>query len=285
MRKRGSAAAVDASREGPIDEADEKNALEHRVFTGTDCVECGRPQFQTPSGVTCANGHGGADPSTKPGFGHAPSAAQQTASAAERVVQHAQIGPSIRKASEPLAAEMKKNERDPEAWNVRARDQKRAPIPMRPDVERIVEHTFIEDVVPVYERLEASLKLGDRRTDYGSVMKALDEAESNARDAFKLWATASVEHEKWEWENRELFAGMRAEAQAKLQAEKDAKTRNKQITDADVDDMAVLLYPDEYAAQEVRRKRAKRMVDNCKNLLELWQSKCFSLRTQADKLR
>lgn len=25
------------------------------------CAECGTPQFETPSGVTCANGHGGAD--------------------------------------------------------------------------------------------------------------------------------------------------------------------------------------------------------------------------------
>lgn len=27
--------------------------------TGTNCAECGAPQFETPSGVTCKNGHGG----------------------------------------------------------------------------------------------------------------------------------------------------------------------------------------------------------------------------------
>ena len=30
-------------------------------FNGLLCTLCGSPQFETPSGVTCANGHGGAD--------------------------------------------------------------------------------------------------------------------------------------------------------------------------------------------------------------------------------
>lgn len=29
---------------------------------GTKCSVCGEPQYETPSGVTCKNGHGGADP-------------------------------------------------------------------------------------------------------------------------------------------------------------------------------------------------------------------------------
>lgn len=31
-------------------------------YTGGLCSECREPQFETPSGVTCTNGHGGADP-------------------------------------------------------------------------------------------------------------------------------------------------------------------------------------------------------------------------------
>ena len=31
-------------------------------LTGTKCSVCGKMQFETLSGVTCANGHGGADP-------------------------------------------------------------------------------------------------------------------------------------------------------------------------------------------------------------------------------
>lgn len=29
--------------------------------TTTHCSECGEPQFGTPSGLTCKNGHGGSD--------------------------------------------------------------------------------------------------------------------------------------------------------------------------------------------------------------------------------
>ena len=34
------------------------------AYTGTNCSACGLPQFNTPGGVTCANGHGGAPPAT-----------------------------------------------------------------------------------------------------------------------------------------------------------------------------------------------------------------------------
>lgn len=39
------------------------HAIEERVLTTTNkrCAECGEPQFDTPSGLTCKNGHGGAD--------------------------------------------------------------------------------------------------------------------------------------------------------------------------------------------------------------------------------
>jgi hypothetical protein len=30
-------------------------------LTGLNCAECGKQQFMTPSGVTCPNGHGGAE--------------------------------------------------------------------------------------------------------------------------------------------------------------------------------------------------------------------------------
>ena len=30
-------------------------------YTGSTCSECGQPQFNTDSGITCSNGHGGAE--------------------------------------------------------------------------------------------------------------------------------------------------------------------------------------------------------------------------------
>lgn len=42
---------------------------EYPQYTGENCADCGQPQFHSPGGVTCSNGHGGADgvpPGTPP---------------------------------------------------------------------------------------------------------------------------------------------------------------------------------------------------------------------------
>lgn len=36
-------------------------AVAHQSKSTSLCAECGEPQFDTPSGITCCNGHGGAD--------------------------------------------------------------------------------------------------------------------------------------------------------------------------------------------------------------------------------
>ncbi len=41
-----------------------------KSLTGTKCSECGSPQFSTPSGVTCENGHGGAEPKDPVGLSY-----------------------------------------------------------------------------------------------------------------------------------------------------------------------------------------------------------------------
>jgi len=38
-----------------------ENPEEELDYTGTRCSVCGEEQYDTPSGVTCPNGHGGAD--------------------------------------------------------------------------------------------------------------------------------------------------------------------------------------------------------------------------------
>lgn len=42
--------------------ANGKTEVELPEVTGTLCSECGEPQLETSSGITCANGHGGAPP-------------------------------------------------------------------------------------------------------------------------------------------------------------------------------------------------------------------------------
>jgi hypothetical protein len=151
--------------------------------------------------------------------------------------------------------------------------------------QAITERVFVKDPLSEYERLEKAMVIGDKRNDYGVVMRCLDEAEGNARMAHRLWQSAIVERKRWELNNEVVFSAMRDEATKTLQHEKQAGTRAKQVTDADVDSRVALLYPDEYKAQEVRRARSKAMVDSMGNLVEVWLSRCRTLQTLASKLR
>lgn len=157
--------------------------------------------------------------------------------------------------------------------------------PLHPEIERIVETIIIEHPWDVYQRLENALRVGDQRTDHGSVTKALDEAETNVRLAHRLWVTAEVEHRRWYLENQRVFGAMRLEATAVLQREKASGLRNKMITDADVDAMCSSLFPEQWHAQEVKQKKVELMVKSMFNLNEAWLSRCRSLQTMLSKQR
>ncbi len=158
-------------------------------------------------------------------------------------------------------------------------------VPMSSGFERIVETVFIKDVWETYEKLEAKLRIGDERKDYGRVMRELDDAEGNARLAHRLWSTAMVAREEWELRNEVIFAAMKKEAHRQLQDDKDAGHRSKMITDADVTAQVALIYPDEYQHQEVKRKKVKAMEKSMEDLAAKWDSRCRTLATLATKLR
>ncbi len=156
---------------------------------------------------------------------------------------------------------------------------------MSPGFERIIEHVFITDIWETYRKLEERLRIGDERKDYGRVIKELDDAESNARLAHRLWTTALVAREEFEQNNEVIFAAMRQQATTELQDEKEAGRRNKTITDADVVSRCALNWPDEFGAQEVKKKKVKAMEKSMEDLAAKWDSRCRSLATIATKLR
>lgn len=150
---------------------------------------------------------------------------------------------------------------------------------------RIVETIFVKDPAEAYARLEKDLRIGDERATYGALVKALDEAETNARGAHRLYISAKVERERWELENEVLFGAMRDVALRALQREKDTGERTKQITDADVASRCAVLYPDQYKAQALTRKKVKAMEDSLANLSEVWMSRCKTLQTLLSRQR
>jgi hypothetical protein len=149
----------------------------------------------------------------------------------------------------------------------------------------IVEKVFVSDPSATYERLEQALVVGDSRTDYGSMMRHLDQAETHARTAHRLWQTAIVERHRWETDNEVIFAAARSEATRALQFEKDQGHRSKMITDADVESKVATLYPDQYKQREAERRKMRAMVDSMQNLAEVWMSRCKTLQVILSKQR
>src|ERR1700722_7126194 len=122
--------------------------------------------------------------------------------------------------------------------------------------QKIVESVFVENPWEEYKRLEAKLHIGQEgRALHATVNGALDEAETNARKAHRLWMTARVERSRWELANAAIFGAAKIEATRILQHEKDEGKRNKQITDADVEAMLVTKFGDEWLSQQNKRKR------------------------------
>lgn len=157
--------------------------------------------------------------------------------------------------------------------------------PLRPDMAAIVETVFVNDLNETWKKLKLALEVGVRRSDHGTLQKALDHAESNAFLAHRLYITADVEYKRWERENEVIFSAMRASATRALQAEKDSGIRSKQITDADIKSCIAELFHDEFQHQEHERDRVRGTADALKDLSEQWKSRCRTLQVMMGKLR
>ena len=191
---------------------------------------------------------------------------------------------SLRKGA-ALKEELDKNTPQTRTYVEFERANKRDPVPLDPGFERIVESIFIEKPFETYQKLEAALKIGDDRGEHSALNRSLDNAETNARLAHRLWMTAKVERERWEIENGIIFGGMKHEAMKTLQHEKDQGLRSKQITDSDMETMCMVLFPDQYKKQEIMRKKVKATEESMSNLTEMWISRCRSLQAMLSKSR
>jgi len=239
------------------------------------CAVCGQQVLATESGKTCVFGHGGAgttsDPEEADVLRHEYSRERGIAHDASKADRGAELKEEIEKHERPAHQFPRANpggERE-----------------LSPPFARIVEKVFVENPEAIYDHLEKQLRIGEKRTDHGTLMKALDEAEDNARWAHRLWITGKIEVERWELDNASVWGAMREEANGALQREKDSKSRSKAITDADVEGMAAIMYPEQYAAQQIKRRRNSQMTKSLENLSQMWESRCRSLNTMLSRQR
>lgn len=148
------------------------------------------------------------------------------------------------------------------------------------DFAAVQEHIFrSRDIHADYLRLERELALGAQRTDHGSLTKALDDAEANARLAHGLYSLACVERKRWELDAVVVEGGMRTSAVEALQEEKKQGERSKAITEADVELKCASMFPDEWRDVQMKREKAKRMVDSLEHLAATWKDRAKDLNT------
>jgi hypothetical protein len=156
---------------------------------------------------------------------------------------------------------------------------------LRPDLARVVEEVFVRDIHAEWKELEKGLDVGEKRSEHGHSIAELDRAAGRAYRAHRLYLTARGAREEWEAENEVIFGAMVSQATHALQTEKDAGTRSKQITDADVKSRVATHLPDEWRAQEKRRRDAELTVKSLERLAEIWVGKCRDLAALVGKLR
>jgi hypothetical protein len=156
---------------------------------------------------------------------------------------------------------------------------------LRPDLARVVETVFIDNIFEEWKHLEAALQLGEKRAEHAHQIVAIDKAAARAYRAHRLYITARDVREAWELENEPIFSAMWSEATRDLQREKNSGARSKQITDADVKARCATMFPDEYRAQEDRRRKLELTVKSLERLAGLWEGRQGDLRSMVSKQR
>lgn len=156
---------------------------------------------------------------------------------------------------------------------------------LRDDLINIVETVWVDDMHAAWKAIKASLHIGPRRSEHGILTKKLDEARVLSYEAHRLYVTAKREADRWELENEVVFSAMWSEATRVIEQERVDKIRSKPITDTDVRARIMTLHPNEYIAQETKRKAVKLTVDNMVHLVKEANDHVEDVRAMLNKLR
>jgi hypothetical protein len=157
--------------------------------------------------------------------------------------------------------------------------------------DRIVSRVYNIDSEKEYDELVAGLSgLLPSRSDYGTIVDALDIAEDCARRAMALYVNAKVTDVAFELDATAITGSMRKDAVAALQAEKvDAEGKvikgTKMITEADVTGYMASQWADQWRRIELDRAKSKQMCVYLERLAELWKQRARDIAIMASNAR
>ena len=151
---------------------------------------------------------------------------------------------------------------------------------------RVVQKIHSIDFEGEYDALIKHLDPDPGRTEFGMAYAYADGAESRARKALQLMSVARVEQHSFEFRKSQVESGMRKEALARLQNEKDSGMRSKQITDSDVRAKMVEMYGDTIADMEEHSQKIANTVDMLTELAtKTAPSRCKTANTMLATVR
>jgi len=236
-----------------------------RVEGGLMCSKCFEPQYESPHGPVCENGHGAADGLT------------------------------------PEDAKKAQRPKPPRSPFATAPHQARFPTPgdLKNGFNEITVKLFEDRYDPVaeWELISDALEI-QGTLNPGNIQAAANKQEKIADRAFRLYIVARREYSAYMRETDPIVGAIREAAIAQLEIEKrtmvdvpDGETkggepkfkrvslRSKMITDADVTGACAHHYADEWADVTDKREKAKAMVDQIENLAELARSRAATARS------
>jgi hypothetical protein len=151
----------------------------------------------------------------------------------------------------------------------------------------IIRHVYDIDIEATYQQLNADLTLGDRVTDYGTVLQALDVSSRNAVLAARLVRAAKLEDDRVGGQAQEHEEHLRRHARAELEREKAGlKAKGgavKAPTIQEVEDRIIAAFPDEVFATRRRRAEMHGALRSMEALEKAWWERCHALRKIAER--
>ncbi len=132
------------------------------------------------------------------------------------------------------------------------------------------------DLVAEFVELEKQLEIKEALTP--QVVRAnVNKVEANASRAHRLYVLTKAQFETYKIHAETALGAMRDVARHKLEQMKASKEITKQVTERDIDDMAAITYPDEWANISDRLQRGKLTLERLQRFADLWQRRSWSL--------
>ena len=167
---------------------------------------------------------------------------------------------------------------------VPAKEEKPVPQPARATnvdgIQRLIESVFEIDIEGTWKRCLAALKSTEEPVKGVPMRKVLAGIDDRCREAHKLYCNLKLHLSQYELDIEKTRAAIRDEAQAQLQAQKDNGSRDKRITNDDVQAKMMENHPDEFKASELSLRKFRLAVEHAEHLVGCLRQKSRSLQIE-----